>query len=248
MISEKLHIGTSGWSYKHWQGVFYPHEIRPEKYLEYYITRFSCVELNSSFYNLPGMTTVEGWKTRTPENFSFCLKMSRYITHQLQLVNAGEALENFFQIFGRLRDRLGPVLVQLHPGLQYDRPLIIDFLEILKENYNQYRFAIEIRNVSWLNETFFDILSEYRTGFVIADSGNRYPGREAVTTDFVYLRFHGREQLYASDYNEDVLNSYADKIILWLEADKEIWAFFNNDFYGYAVKNAGQLEQILARD
>ena len=248
MLSEKLHIGTSGWSYKHWQGIFYPSEIRPDKYLEYYITRFSCVELNSSFYNLPRESTVNAWKNRTPGQFRFCLKISRFITHELKLVKAGGALEKFFVIFSHMRERLGPVLVQLHPGLQYDRQLIIDFLEILKEKYNQYRFAIEIRNKSWINETFFEILTEYRTGFVIADSGNHYPSFEAVTTDFIYLRFHGREQLYASDYDEYVLKSYADKISGWLEGNKEIWAFFNNDFYGYAVKNASKLEQIIAGD
>ncbi len=247
MISEKLHIGTSGWSYRHWQGVFYPPEAKPDRYLEYYCTKFSCVELNSSFYNLPRASTADGWKDRTPEQFRFCLKMSRYITHQLQLVDPEDSLVKFFEIFGRMRDKLGPVLVQLHPGLQYDKQLIIDFLEILKENYNQYRFALEIRNKSWINEAFFNLLSEYDTGFVIADSGNRYPFHEAITTDFVYLRFHGREQLYASDYNEDVLKYYADKINCWLEGNSEIWAFFNNDFYGYAVKNASQLEQILAR-
>jgi uncharacterized protein YecE (DUF72 family) len=247
MISEKLHIGTSGWSYKHWQGIFYPSEIRPDRYLEFYMTKFSCVELNSSFYHLPRKSTISGWKERTPETFRFCLKMSRFITHQLQLVDTEEALVKFFDIFRDMRERLGPVLVQLHPAIQFDRSLIKEFFDILKEKYQTYRFAIEARNNSWINDTFFELLSVYGMGFVIADSGNRYPGHEAVTSDFVYLRFHGREHLYASDYSEEELSIYAEKIVGWLGEGKEIWAFFNNDFYGYAVKNAQQLISMIGQ-
>src|SRR5512137_1590214 len=116
MESPLLHVGTSGWSYKHWAEVFYPKDIRSDKYLEYYITRFACVELNSSFYNLPRETTVAGWMNRTPGTFRFCPKLSRLITHQMQLVNIEEALQRFFYVFEIMKDRLGPVLVQLPPG------------------------------------------------------------------------------------------------------------------------------------
>jgi uncharacterized protein YecE (DUF72 family) len=245
MKSRKLNIGTSGWSYKHWSGIFYPKEIKPDKYLEYYITRFDCVELNSSFYNLPRETTVTGWMNRTPETFRFCPKLSRFITHQMQLVNIELALRKFFDVFEGMKNRLGPVLIQLPPGLSYEKSLICNFLSLLKEHYNQYRFAVEVRNKSWTNDSFFGLLSQYGISFVIADSGNRYPYFEAVTTDFVYLRFHGREQLYASDYSENDLKSYAEKITVWLNEGKEVWVFFNNDYYCYAVKNADRLEKII---
>jgi uncharacterized protein YecE (DUF72 family) len=245
MKSRKLNIGTSGWSYKHWSGIFYPKEIKPDKYLEYYITRFDCVELNSSFYNLPRETTVTGWMNRTPETFRFCPKLSRFITHQMQLVNIELALRKFFDVFEGMKNRLGPVLIQLPPGLSYEKSLICNFLSLLKEHYNQYRFAVEVRNKSWTNDSFFGLLSQYGISFVIADSGNRYPYFEAVTTDFVYLRFHGREQLYASVYSENDLKSYAEKITVWLNEGKEVWVFFNNDYYCYAVKNADRLEKII---
>jgi uncharacterized protein YecE (DUF72 family) len=245
MESPDLHIGTSGWSYKHWSGIFYPDNIKPDKYLEYYITKFSCVELNSSFYHLPLKTTVSGWITRTPDLFRFCPKLSRFITHQMQLVNIEEALNKFFEVFEGMKERLGPVLIQLPPGLSYDKSLICNFFNLIKEYYGQYWFAVEVRNKSWINDSFFDLLLGYGIAFVIADSGNRYPYYEAVTADIVYVRFHGREQLYASDYAETVLKQYGEKIRNWLVDGKEVWVFFNNDYYGFAVKNAVKLREII---
>ncbi|MDP4223781.1 MAG: DUF72 domain-containing protein [Bacteroidota bacterium] len=245
MISKNLHIGTSGWSYMHWSGVFYPEDLKPDKYLEYYITKFDCVELNSSFYHLPLKSTVSGWMNRTSDTFRFCPKMSRFITHQLQLSNAEEPLIRFIDVFAAMKARLGPALIQIHPGLLYDRALITAFFNLLQEKYSEYRFAIEIRNKSWINDDFLQLLSIYRVAFVIADSGRRYPYHEAVTTGFIYLRFHGREQLYATDYSENDLRQYAEKISGWLYDGKEVWAFFNNDFHGYAVKNALRLMEML---
>lgn len=245
MSSNNLHIGTSGWSYSHWSGIFYPDDLKSARYLEFYITRFDCVELNSSFYHLPLKSTVSGWMCRTPDSFMFCPKISRLITHQLQLANASEPLSRFFDVLAGMKSKLGPVLIQIHPGLNYDRALISNFFSLLKEKYNDYRFAVEIRNKSWINDEFFNLLSGYRIAFVIADSGRRYPYYEAVTAGFVYLRFHGREQLYATDYSENDLVQYAEKISGWLNEGKEVWAFFNNDFHGYAVKNALQLIGML---
>lgn len=189
---------------------------------------------------------MDGWINRTPDTFRFCLKLSRYITHQLKLSNIDVPLSRFFKVFEGMKNRLGPVLIQLPPGLHYDKTLICNFFDILKNNYNLYRFAVEVRHNSWINDEFFDILTRYRTAFVIADSGNRYPCHEVVTTDFVYLRFHGREQLYASDYSENVLQEYAGKIRNWLLDAKEVWVFFNNDFHGFAVKNATRLQAIIS--
>ena len=245
MVSVDLHIGTSGWSYKHWLGIFYPEKLKAAAYLEFYTTKFSCVELNSSFYHLPLKKTVEGWIDRTPDTFKFCLKLSRFITHQMQLFNVDEALQKFFEVFEGMKEKLGPVLVQLPPQLLYDEPRIRYFVELLQSEYDQYRFAIEIRNRSWINDRLFDLLSQSGVAFVIADSGNRYPYYEVITTDFVYLRLHGWEQLYASDYTEKDLQQYAEKISGWLNDGKKVWVFFNNDFHGYAVKNAERLRTIL---
>lgn len=240
-----LYIGTSGWSYKHWHGIFYPEDLKPGKYLEYYTTRFTCVELNSCFYHLPQKKTVDSWINRTPGSFIFCPKLSRYITHQMKLSNVDEALQKFFGLFEEMKEKLGPILVQLPPQLSYDESRISYFLELLKKQYNEYRFAIEIRNKTWINDNFFDLLAQYGVAFVIADSGDRYPYHETVTTNFVYLRLHGREQLYASDYSENDLQQYTGKISGWLSDGKEVWVFFNNDYHGYAVKNAEMLRAML---
>lgn len=240
-----LFTSTSGWSYKHWSDIFYPVNIKPAQYLEYYITKFNCVELNSSFYHLPRKTTVNGWLKRTPDTFKFCLKLSHFITHQKRLVNSDEALKRFFDVFEGMKIRLGPILIQLHPGLSYYKSLICDFLDLLKVQYNHYRFAIEVRHRSWITDNFFELLTQYRIAFVIADSGKRFPYYETVTADSVYLRFHGPEKLYASDYDESDLHQYAEKIINWLKADHEVWVFFNNDFNGFAVKNALKLNKLV---
>ncbi len=244
MPLERLYIGTSGWSYKHWYEVFYPEDIRPEKFLEYYISKFHCVELNSSFYHLPKKATVAGWMKRTPETFRFCTKLSRFITHQKRLTDSEDPLKKYFDVFEEMKSRSGPVLIQLPPALTYDKFRIRDFLNLLKERYNEYRFAIEVRHKSWITDHFFQLLTQYGMAFVIADSGERFPYYEAVTSDFVYLRFHGHEKLYASDYSEKELQDYAGKIEGWLKQDKEVWAFFNNDFHGFAVKNAERLRKM----
>jgi uncharacterized protein YecE (DUF72 family) len=243
--SLKLYIGTSGWSYKHWTEIFYPKDIKPDKYLEFYTSKFTCVELNSSFYNLPLKTTVTGWMNRTPDAFKFCPKLSRLITHQLLLVNIEGALKKYFDVFEGLKKKLGPVLIQLPPGLSYDKSMICNFFDLLKERYSEFRFVIEVRNKSWIDDSFFDLLSKYGIAFVIADSGGRFPHYETVTSGFIYLRFHGCEQLYASDYSETDLRLNAEKIINWLDEGKETWVFFNNDYHGFAVKNAERLRELI---
>jgi uncharacterized protein YecE (DUF72 family) len=243
----RLHNGTSGWSYNHWYGVYYPESIKPAKFLEHYITTFLCVELNSSFYHLPNDKTVEGWVHRTPASFRFCPKLSRFITHQKRLMNVEDALGKYFEVFNEMKNRLGPVLIQLPPGLTYNRALIKDFLNLLNDQQDDYRFAIEVRHRSWISAEFFQLLSDNNVGFVIADSGGRFPYHEAVTADFVYLRFHGKEKLYASDYKDTELIQYAEKIIRWLSDNKEVWVFFNNDFHGYAVKNSLKLREIILK-
>jgi len=241
----RLFIGTSGWSYGHWSGIFYPEGIKPAQYLEYYLTKFNCVELNSSFYHLPRESTVKGWIRRTPESFRFCPKLSRFITHQKRLADTQEALTKYFDLFQDMKARMGPVLIQLPPGLKYDRSLVSDFFDLLNSLYREYQFAIEIRHKSWIRDDFIQLLSNSGISFVIADSGNRFPYYEVVTADFLYLRLHGPEKLYASGYHDTDLFKFAEKIINWLNEELEVWTFFNNDFGGFAVKNAKRLYNMV---
>ncbi len=155
-------------------------------------------------------------------------------------------MERFFELFQEMKLRLGPVLIQLPPGLKFDRSLVINFLHIIKKNYSGYRFAVEVRHPSWITDDFFDLLAQHAIAFVIADSGKRFPYYEAVTTDFVYLRCHGPENLYASDYSDSQLYNFAEKIVCWLINDKDVWVFFNNDFHGFAVNNAVKLRDMVS--
>jgi uncharacterized protein YecE (DUF72 family) len=204
------------------------------------------VELNSSFYHLPLKSTVQGWFNRTPESFVFCPKLSRYVTHQLRLLNPEEPLSRFFDVFEPLKSKTGPVLIQLPPGLRYDSERTRIFFEILTGCYSDYRFAIEIRHSTWINDEFFTMLKKSNIAFTIADSGSRFPYHEEITADFIYLRFHGNGQLYASDYSEPELDSYSVKISKWLNEKKEVWIFFNNDIHGYALKNAVRLRELCS--
>lgn len=243
----EFRVGTSGWSYRHWLGVFYPEGLKPAKFLEHYVKHFDCVELNASFYRLPQEKTVENWVRRTPEGFRFCLKLSRLITHRKRLVGVEEPLEAFFERFRALEEagKLGPVLVQLPPSLRFDSGMAESFFSLLRERYGQHRFALEARHASWFSEESLDLLKEHGIAHVIADSGGRFPYHEAITADFVYLRFHGPGQLYASDYPDDVLKEFAHKVVGWLRWGFEVWAFFNNDVGGYAVKDALKLKGFV---
>jgi len=185
-------------------------------------------------------------RTLIPEDFKFCPKLRGFITHQKKLLNIEEPLKKFFIVFEEMKMKLGPILIQLPPGLKFDRSLASDFIDLITGHDQNLRFAIEIRNKSWISDDFFSLLSRKNIAFVIADSGNRFPYHEIVTADFVYLRLHGPQNLYSSDYSESDLFNYGKKIISWLNACKEVRVFFNNDFGGYAVKNARRLIDIIS--
>lgn len=242
---ERLHIGTSGWSYKHWSGIFYPEDVKPAKYLEHYVTAFDCVELNASFYRIPNVKTAEEWARRTPSSFRFCAKMSRFITHQKKLVDAAESLDRFLAVFDPLSNRLGPFLVQLPPSLRFDPDIAEAFLHLLASRRNIGEFALEARHDSWFTPESFSLLSHYGIANVIADSGGRFAGAEVPTDSLVYLRFHGPDGRYHDSYTTAALSTYARKIMGWLSERCQVWAFFNNDFDGHAVHNARELKALI---
>ncbi len=242
----KFCVGTSGWSYRHWVGKFYPQGMRNDQFLSYYTQHFGCVELNASFYRLPKPAMVEGWVAKTPEHFRFAAKLSRLITHQKRLVDCREALVSYFEVMSKLTPRLGPILIQLPPSFRFDGAVVEPFLTVLRNEFGEYTYALEARNDTWFTAEAQDLLRRYNIAWVIADSGGRFPKYEGVTADFVYLRFHGPGALYASDYPDEQLAEYATKVARWLKAGLAVWAFFNNDVGGYAVKNAMTLREMVA--
>ncbi len=239
------YVGTSGWSYRHWIGPFYPEDLKPAHFLEYYLQYFPTVEINSTFYHLPKPVTVENWFKRAPEYFRYCPKLSRWITHQKKLVGVEEALEKFFALIRTLKPKLGPILIQLPPGFKFDRSLLEDFLHLLRERYSAYRFALEPRHESWGDPACLQLLSDFQVALVCAHSGNRFPFFDYQTAPFVYYRFHGPDRLYASDYSDEILQQFAARMRQQGQAGITVWAFFNNDYQGFAVRNARRLIQLL---
>lgn len=243
--TQHIHIGTSGWSYKHWKEIFYPKNIKPNEWLSFYADKFSVTEINSSFYHLPLKTTVEGWVNKVPSTFLFCPKMSRYLTHFKKLKEPEETLERFFEVFEPMQKKMGPVLIQLPPSLKFDYDTAENLYIILKKNYHQYQFAMEVRHETWMAEESLTLLAKYDIAFVISQSGKGFPYAETVTAKNIYVRFHGPEQLYASGYSDEQLEKFATLFKQWKKDEHVIWAFFNNDVFAHALHNAETLKAMI---
>lgn len=239
LVERDIRIGTSGWTYPHWQELFYPVDWPKSRWLEYYTEHFDTVELNATFYRLPLLKTFENWKARTPAHFLWAVKANKYITHTKRLKGPEEPLKRFYTAAACLQEKLGTILFQLPPSLLFDEKEFRNFCQYLKPSQ---RHALEVRHPSWISDRLFAILEEYNVAFCIADTAGRYPYHEVVTADFVYIRLHGSKKLYASDYSEGELQAWAHKIKEW---GKDTYLYFDNDFGGYAVKNAKRLKEIL---
>lgn len=245
--SPKIFVGTSGYNYQHWSdGVFYPSSLPQNKWLEFYCKHFNSVELNVTFYRLPSKIVFLSWYKRTPKDFIFVIKGNRYITHIKKLKDVKEPLENFLSNIKPLINKIGCILWQLHPNFKKDIKKLINFhknLDKLKLT-KLCQHCFEFRHQSWFDKEVYEILKEYNFAICIADS-DRWPHQEIITSDFVYLRFHGGKQLYSSEYSESELKQWRDKAKDWLKNIKMLYAFFNNDAYGFAVKNALRFHQLL---
>jgi uncharacterized protein YecE (DUF72 family) len=245
MRKGSIHIGTSGWSYKDWPGIFYPPDLKSGEWLTYYATYFDTTEINSSFYRLPLKKTVADWAKKVPDNFKFCPKMSRYLTHIKRLKEPEEPLERFFDIFSPLKEQLGPVLVQLPATVKFDPEVAEHFFALLKRGYSEYDFVFEARHASWHEDDAIELLRTYNVGFVISQSGVGFPYAEVITSDIVYFRFHGPGKLYFSSYSDEMLAAFANKFKKWEKQGKHIWIFFNNTPHAYGVHNADTLEDLI---
>lgn len=241
----KAHVGLSGWSYKEWKGIFYPGDIKSTEWLEYYAKFFDTVEINASFYRMPKAQTVINWTKNAPKDFTFCPKMSRYITHIKRLKDCEEPLQYFFQIFEPMKKKMGPVLIQLHPSQKFDYDRAGAFFELLKTEYRDYEFALEGRHATWLDDHAFDLMARYGVAWVISQSGVGFPYSEMATAKNVYIRFHGPGKLYASRYTERQMQDWADKCKTWIKAGHIVWTYFNNTAEGHALENAKQLKEML---
>lgn len=238
----RISVGCSGFSYGHWKGSFYPDDVPKSKWFEYYARNFRTVELNVTFYRLPPKDTFERWAERAKEGFVFSLKGSRFITHVKRLSEPGEPVERFFSSASALGGRLSAVLWQFPPGFGCDIGRLSLFLRELKGH--GVRSAFEFRDASWINEDVEGLLRENGYSFCMADWPpflNELP----LTSDFVYIRRHGRGGRCDSCYTEEELMNDAERIGKYAGLRKDVFVYFNNDAHGYAPRNALRLLEIL---
>lgn len=237
-----IHIGTSGYNYEHWRSVFYPENLPSSKWLEHYVKHFKTVELNVTFYRLPQEAAFKSWYRRTPADFLFALKGSRFISHIKKLKGTKTAIKLFFDRAKLLKEKFGMVLWQFAPGWKVNVQRFLRFLKILK----RYKIpqAFEFRNETWFCQEIYGLLKKYNYALVLADSP-RYPLVEKLTADYVYIRFHGGKILYGSNYSKKELLYWAEKIKKWKKQRRDVYCYFNNDARGFAVKNAGELKKMI---
>lgn len=236
----RVYIGTSGYSYKSWDKTFYG-DTPKKLQLEYYAGQFPTVEINATFYRLPSEGMVRGWRDRVDPDFLYAVKGSRFITHMKKLANLDGALDVFFDRIAPMQARTAIILWQLPPMLKKDLPRLDSFLALLPR---EYRHAVEFRERSWYDDETFAILQKHKASHV-ALSSRGMPMNLTVTSEIIYIRFHGLEGGAAHDYTSAELEPWADYICEQAELGRTQYVYFNNDINVRAPDNARMLMQMI---
>ena len=267
-----VRVGISGWRYPGWRGDFYPPGLVLRRELEYAAERLTSIEVNGSFYSLQRPSSYAAWRQQTPEAFVFAVKGGRFITHLKKLRDVEVPLANFFAsgVLG-LGPKLGPLLWQLPESLTFEAEVLESFFALLPrttgeaaalaqghddkvpkdraltrtEHDRPLRHALEFRSRTFLTPTAVALLREHDVAAVIADTAGRWPLVEEVTSDFVYVRLHGDQELYASGYTAAALDAWARKCRAWA-LDRDVFVYFDNDAKGYAPHDAMALLDRLS--
>lgn len=247
---KEIYIGTSGWYYRSWYGPFYKPEHKGYNILSYFSSVFNSVESNAAFYRIPTEKTFGKWTKYVPENFVFSIKLNQTFTHYHRLKLNRElrgTLKNFLEATQILENRLGAILIQTPPGLRYNLKLLDMFLlgitSLIEKLDYKPDIAIELRNRYWFNQDVYELLKIHNVALTIAQS-SRYPVHREVTADFLYFRFHGPRELFASLYSPEELRDWRD-YMLGIKNIRRIYIYFNNDNHAYAIKNAKRMRGLL---
>ena len=236
-----VRIGCSGWNYKHWREVVYPKGLPARRWLEHYATLFDTVEVNATFYRLPTVSAVEGWVQQSPAGFLFAVKSSRFLTHMKRLTDMGAPVQRFYERIDPLvrSPKLGPVLWQLPESFHRNDERLAHALQHLPVG----RHCFEFRHQSWFASEVYDLLRAHGVALVIGDDPRRPFQTRELTADFTYLRFHhgGGDGNYA----HQKLAAWARRIEEWRES-VDVYAYFNNDWGGFAVENGLWLKDRIA--
>lgn len=238
-----VQIGTSGWQYRDWRGAFYAASIPTAHWLGAYARTFRTVEANGTFYRLPERDTFERWRARTPPEFEFAIKASRYLTHVLRLRDPKPAVDLLLERADGLGSKLGPVLLQLPPTMRRDLGRLDDTLGSFPRGI---RVAVEFRHDSWLTEATAELLRRHGAATCHADRhGPLAP--QWRTADWAYLRFHEGRAYPRPRYGRSALRSWADRIAEAYGPDRAVYAYFNNDQHGCAPRNALEFADACRR-
>ncbi len=240
-------IGTCGWSYDDWEGVFYPTGLPKRDRLQCYGERFETVEIDSTFYAIPAQTTVQGWRMRSPDGFRFSAKFPRQITHQRRLRNCGEMAVKFVEVMSELGDKMGPLLIQLPPSMTVrDLPQLGAFFEGLPDGFS---YAVEVRHPSWLVEEFATMLKRWRVSLVLSD-GAHLERFWRVTSRVVYIRWLGRWNAF--ERYDRVQGAYQEALEWWIPRIEHamdhgaiVMGYVNNNFAGYSPAVAEAISDRL---
>jgi uncharacterized protein YecE (DUF72 family) len=246
----KAYIGTSGWQYKHWNVRFFPVDLPKKDWLPYLASKFRTVEVNTTFYHMARQTTFTKWKKEVPPGFLFTLKFYRLFTH-LKKLNFEkedlETLETFIVNGAKLGNKLGPILIQFPPSFRKSLEklefLFAQIRKIEKKKKLKLKLACEFRHPTWFEDEVYDFMRKHKVAFVITNSP-AWPSKVIKTADFIYMRFHGRTKLFASNYTEKELREWAQT--LKDLKPKILFAYFNNDANAYAADNARYLAKLFA--
>ncbi len=236
-----IHIGTSGFHYKHWRGPFYPEKLPASKWLDFYAQHFDTVELNNTFYRLPLETGLNSWREATPKGFCFAVKGSRFLTHMKKLKDPVAGVEKFFERVDLLGTKLGPILFQLPPWWEVDIERLDEFLAVLPRGH---RYAFELRNQTWHTQDVYRVLRRHNAAFCIYEIAGFYSGIE-ITANFTYVRLHGPGGAYQGSYAGETLEQWAARIRNWQNELRAVYIYFDNDQAAYAVENARTLKQLV---
>lgn len=288
-MKPKIRIGISGWRYPPWRKVFYPGKLAQKNELSFASRALPSIEINGSFYALQHPTSYQLWYDHTPDDFIFSIKATRYITHILRLREIETPMANFFASgLLSLKEKLGPILWQFPPSFRFNAAQFEHFLSLLPQDTEaatklaqqrdsnmkgrEYlttdhtrplKHAVEIRNSSFETTEFTQLLRQYNTALVIADTAGKWPYKEDLTADFVYMRLHGAEALYASGYTDEALDRWAARIKAWSEGgqpedaqlistakpaarhSRDVYCYFDNDIKVKAPFDARKLLRRL---
>ena len=239
----RVRVGCSGWNYEHWRGRFYPKGLPARRWFELYAKHFDTVEINNSFYRLPQPETFEKWRDQAPDGFVYAMKVGQFGTHRKKLTDPGPWLANHLDRVYRLGTHLGPNLLQLPPRWKRNVERLDEFLTAAPTDI---RWAVEMRDASWLHDDVYEVLRRHGAALCLHDLIADHPWE--LTTDWTYVRFHGSDALrrpYHGAYGARGLRPVADRLSAWVDKGIDVYAYFNNDVDADAPADAALLRDRL---